>query len=349
MAGYQLRALLFDFDGTLVRTREASWELFQQTNEKFALGLETPSDFYRLFDQNFYDALDEAAASRANVPGEEVREHFQTLLRTNYTPDLVPGVASVVRALAAHYTLAVLSSNTMETVRRILLANHLAQCFAHVFSGDVVPNKAEAIYRFLRDPSYSSGRRCSPSYEESARPQLFRPGEVMLITDTVGDVDEARRAGIRVAAVVWGMHRAEDLEQAGAEFVCIWPEELVAYLSPGESCTLGACSLPPVSEAAHAQEPSALASSSRSTVFSATPANIRKSRRVEAAARTADRLHGDGRFADEVHSQSCGCGSCGQSADGAESSRAAIPPIDPVLRRVLAGLGTRLSDVVGSR
>jgi hypothetical protein len=40
------------------------------------------------------------------------------------------------------------------------------------------------------------------------------------------------------------MHRAEDLEAAGAEFVCIWPEELVAYLQPGESCSLGVCSLP---------------------------------------------------------------------------------------------------------
>src|SRR5262245_6157654 len=85
----ELRALLFDFDGTLVRTREASWELFQQTNEKFSLGLRTPSEFYRLFDQNFYVALDEAAASRANAPSVEVREHFMSLLRTDYTPDLV--------------------------------------------------------------------------------------------------------------------------------------------------------------------------------------------------------------------------------------------------------------------
>jgi phosphoglycolate phosphatase len=234
----ELKTLLFDLDGTLVRTREASWALFRQTNEKFGLGVDTPSAFFRLFNQNFYQALDQKSAS------EEVKRHFQELLREEYSPDLVPGMANVVHALAGHYTLIVLSSNTMEAVRRILLNCDVAHCFAHVFTGDVTPSKVDAIRRFLADPSYSCGRRCSPHYEESTPQRLHDPQEAMLITDTVGDVEEAVAAGIRVGAVSWGMHRAEDLEAAGAEFVCIWPEELVAYMKPGEHCSLGVCSLP---------------------------------------------------------------------------------------------------------
>src|SRR5207244_777288 len=129
-------------------------------------------------------------------------------------------------------------------VRRILLQSDVAHCFAHVFSGDVTPSKVDAIRRFLADPSYSCWRRCSPHYEESTPQRFHDPQEAMLITDTVGDVEEALSAGIRVGAVSWGMHRAEDLEAAGAEFVCIWPEELIAYLKPGEVCSLGVCSLP---------------------------------------------------------------------------------------------------------
>lgn len=234
----ELKTLLFDLDGTLVRTREASWELFRKTNEKFGLGVDTPSAFFRLFNQNFYAALDQKSESA------EVKRHFQELLRQDYSPDLVPGMANVVHGLAGHYTLIVLSSNTMEAVRRILLNCDVAHCFAHVFTGDVTPSKVDAIRRFLADPSYSCGRRCSPHYEESTPQRLHDPQEAMLITDTVGDVEEAVAAGIRVGAVSWGMHRAEDLEAAGAEFVCIWPEELVAYLKPGENCSLGVCSLP---------------------------------------------------------------------------------------------------------
>jgi len=239
-----LQTLLFDLDGTLVRTREASWELFRQTNEKFGLGVDTPSAFFRLFNQNFYEALDARSNNGARAESEAVKRHFQDLLREEYCPDLVPGMANVVHSLAGAYTLIVVSSNTMEAMRRILLTAGVASCFAHVFSGDVTPNKADAIRRFLADPGYSCGRRCSPHYEESTPQRFHDPQEAMLITDTVGDVEEALSAGIRVGAVSWGMHRAEDLEAAGAEFVCIWPEELIAYLKPGEVCSQGVCTLP---------------------------------------------------------------------------------------------------------
>ena len=191
-----LQTILFDFDGTLVRTREASWELFRQTNEKFALGVDTPSAFFQLFDRNFYAVLDEASAN--NGAAEDVRRHFQALLRTEYSPQFVPGMTKVVKALAAHYTLIVLSSNTMEAVRRILLANEVATCFAHVFSGELAPRKNEAIAGSWPTRADFGGSRRTPHYEESMVPRLHEPSEAMLITDTVGDVIEALDAGIWV-------------------------------------------------------------------------------------------------------------------------------------------------------
>jgi len=304
----ELKTVLFDLDGTLVRTREASWELFRQTNEKFGLGVDTPSAFFRLFNQNFYAALGQKSDS------EEVKRHFQELLRDEYSPDLVPGMANVVHALAGHYTLIVLSSNTMEAVRRILLNCDVAHCFAHVFTGDVTPSKVDAIRRFLADPSYSCGRRCSPHYEESTPQRLHDPQEAMLITDTVGDVEEAIAAGIRVGAVSWGMHRAEDLEAAGAEFVCIWPEELVAYLKPGEQCSQGVCSLP---SAVPGPPP----------VISRVPEEpgaVRRLRRQNAATELAAALKAD-----------CDCGDVCCTPPTTKS--------DPLLGQVLAVLGSQLS------
>src|ERR1700741_5228085 len=129
--------------------------------------------FFRLFHQHFYAALDQKGSS------DEVKRHFQELLRENYSPDLVPGMANVVHALAGHYTLIVLSSNTMEAVRSILLNCDVAHCFAHVFPGGVTPSKVDPIGRFLADPSYSCGRRCSPHYEESTPQRLHDPKEAM--------------------------------------------------------------------------------------------------------------------------------------------------------------------------
>ncbi|HMC04220.1 MAG TPA: HAD hydrolase-like protein [Actinomycetota bacterium] len=317
-----LTTIVFDFDGTLVRTREASWALFRETNERFGLGVDSAEAFYHLFDRNFYAALDEVSGGAGTERAGEVRRHFQALLGERYNPDLVPGMANVVHELAAHYALVILSSNTMEAVRRILLANGLAQCFAHVFSGDVAPDKHEAIQRLLDDPSVACGRRCSPHYEESTALRIAEAGEVMLVTDTVGDVEEGRRAGIRVGAVAWGMHPADALERAGAEFTCIWPEELVAYLRPGEHCADGPCRLP---------SPGAAAGSSRPVprVAVVEAGELRRARRLESAGIVASRLTDE---KPRSRSERCGCSS-GQTGG------------DPLLRRALAVL----SRAEGSR
>ena len=69
----------------------------------------------------------------------------------------------------------------------------------------------------------------------------------MLVTDTAGDVRDARETGIRVVGVAWGMHSVDELLDAGAEFVALWPQEITAYLlgdaaaePPGGACAVGA-------------------------------------------------------------------------------------------------------------
>ena len=236
-----IRAILFDLDGTLVQTREASWRLFEETNTRFGLGIDTRDDFFGLFEDNFFRSL----ATRCRDAGKlaEVKAHFLSLLRTRYTPPLVPGMADVVRLLAARFTLVVLSTNTTETIRKILIKADLAHCFAHVFAGDVEPDKSVSMRRFLDDAGYRLGRRCSPAYDEGG-PSFFEPGdEVLLVTDTVGDIKEARSAGVRAIGVAWGMHAEDQLRAAGAERVALWPQELCAWILPeadGE-CAPNAC------------------------------------------------------------------------------------------------------------
>ncbi len=236
-----LRALLFDLDGTLVQTRNSSWQIFQETNSTFGLGINSAAEFFQLFDGNIFDALEALARERDVADPALVREHFQCRLRADYLPEVVPGIGQIVRRLASSYTLMIVSSNTMESVRRVLEKNDLASCFAHVFSGEVAPSKAHAIGHVLEDPTYACGRQCVPYYNESAIPHKHAVGEVMLITDTVGDIEEALEVGIRACGVAWGMHSADRLKAAGAEFVCVWPEELLVYLRDGRSSDGSAC------------------------------------------------------------------------------------------------------------
>jgi phosphoglycolate phosphatase len=237
------RAILFDLDGTLVDTRAASWELFSETNLAFALGIDSRDQFFRTFEGNFFESLARLVPDPKRAA--DAKAHFMELLRTRYHPALIPGMVDIVRALAPHCTLAVISTNGMETIRRILVEAGIATCFSHVFSGDVEPSKAASMRRFLGDGRYGAQRFCSPAYQDGQRqPGAMRPDDVVLVTDTVGDVIEARETGVRAIGVAWGMHSERQLLEAGAERVALWPQELVAWLRVSDrpssvcSCTV---------------------------------------------------------------------------------------------------------------
>jgi phosphoglycolate phosphatase len=221
------RTVVFDMDGTLVQTRAASWDVFQDTARRFELPVRSAEEFFELFRGNFYDSL-EALCADPDIAAA-VREHFLQALRERYAPSFIPGMRDVVKALAAHYPLAVMSSNAMGTIRRILEQQGLAACFAHVFSGEIGASKEEHLRHILAEPSYGNARHCSPSYVEN---EDRVASEVVLITDTVGDVREACNCGARAIGVAWGMHASEALLAAGAETVAMWPQEILATLLP---------------------------------------------------------------------------------------------------------------------
>jgi phosphoglycolate phosphatase len=239
-----VRAVVFDLDGTLVQTRIASWEVFEPISRRHGLGVDTPGRYFDLFRGNVF------ASIRALCPDEErtrrATEDFLVALRRDYAPPLVPGMHAVVRRLAAECTLAVMSSNAMEVLRRVLVENDLAYCFAHVFGGDVAPDKRAALRSFLADSGSGFGRRCSADYDEGGETARPDPATTVLVTDTAGDVRDAREVGVRVVGVAWGMHTPAALTEAGAEFVALWPQEVLSHLLGDAAARepTGACAVP---------------------------------------------------------------------------------------------------------
>jgi phosphoglycolate phosphatase len=47
------------------------------------------------------------------------------------------------------------------------------------------------------------------------------------VGDTVGDIKEARLAGVKTVAVTWGWHNKERLEMASPDYVIETPDDLL--------------------------------------------------------------------------------------------------------------------------
>jgi phosphoglycolate phosphatase len=282
-------AVMFDLDGTLVQTRRASWGVFRKVSDDFGLGLTGPQEYFALFNGNIFASLDKLCRDRAD--SGQVRKAFMDRLRKEYNPAMVPGMVDVIRRLAGHCTLAVVSSNATEVLRRVLVGNGIAYCFSHVFGGDTAPDKTTAIRSFLSDASSQYGRRCEVAYDETpadTRPDL---DTTVLVTDTAGDVGEALAVGIRAVGVAWGMHGADELSAAGAEFVAIWPQELPGFLlgdatpvPPGEGgCGGGECRCGCTARATRPTSPPQPAHPDPVAARLAAAAAIRRDRRRQAA------------------------------------------------------------------
>jgi phosphoglycolate phosphatase len=232
--------IVFDLDGTLVQTRVASWEVFRDVQAEFGLGLDTEEKYFALLEGNLFESLREACPDEKTA--DAVSARFLEELENRYHPDIIPGMVDVVHALASRATLAVLSSNATSVIRRVLATNGLQFCFSHVFGGDTEPDKSVGLRRFLADAAQGVGRRCAAPYDEGSASDGATHDDTVLVTDTTGDAAAAIAAGVRVVGVSWGMHTAEELVGAGAEFVAVWPQELIAYLRPdgpdADSCAL---------------------------------------------------------------------------------------------------------------
>lgn len=336
--------IVFDLDGTLVQTRVSSWEVFREVQAEFGLGIDTAEAFFSHFEGNFF------ASVRAHCADEKIADavvsRFFERLERDYRPDLVPGMADVIHALAPGATLAVLSSNATSVIRRVLDEHGLQFCFAHVFGGDVEPDKTRGLQRFLADAAQGVGRRCAPAFDEGAASPRATAADTVLVTDTVGDAEAARAVGVRVVGVSWGMHSPERLREAGAEFVAVWPQELVAYLrTPGGPV---ACEVPGAEtaiESAPADAPpgrQAIPADPRQV-----PAVVRRSRRLAA-------VRAPGGASGRVPPPSLSSGGCGCDPTASvpepravELASPAPAPSGPLPPRVpLAGLRDAMAVIV---
>jgi HAD superfamily hydrolase (TIGR01549 family) len=176
-----LKAVLFDWDGTLLNSYQADARAYALMFR--ALGIPwTPSDLERHYSPDWYQVYRAAA-----IP-EDRWEEADRLWRRFYRqerPPLQPGARRVLQRLARHFPLGLVTSGSGWRVRAQLRSMGLTSMFAIRIYGDDTPHKKPhpaALRIAMR------GVGC-------------RAAHCVYVGDTPEDVRMARRAGVAVIGV----------------------------------------------------------------------------------------------------------------------------------------------------
>jgi len=189
--------ILFDFDGVIAD----SWALAYDVAKTLHPPLR--ADQYRtLFEGNIYDGI------KTLPGGMDPDEYFKLFEpRAKNETSIKPGISDVVSGLAEQYTLIIVSSTSSGSIREFLDRHRLLHYFAWVMGKDVHASKVEKMRMIFE--KYGIGA-----------------GDCIFITDTLGDMREAKEHEMGVIGVSWGFHAHETLEKGIPFRIVDTPEEL---------------------------------------------------------------------------------------------------------------------------
>jgi phosphoglycolate phosphatase len=197
----QSKLIMFDFDGVIVDSLDHQCRAFVETvrAEGFA-DLATPEQFLAFTEGNWFEAL--AAAGVPPSVVDEVEDAFGGAP----SPELFPGMATVIERLAGAHRVIVITSSRTDVVERVL-AERGVRGVAEVIGGDQDASKTRKI--------------------DNARRRFGRALAAWYVGDTVGDIIEARRAGVGTVGAAWGWHGLERLRRANPDHMAHAPADLL--------------------------------------------------------------------------------------------------------------------------
>ncbi len=200
------KLFLFDFDGVLADSLDLYSEAVARCLERIGTPIvKNKEDYLALFDGNFYESM---AARGVDLEAFTLAA-MEILPRMDYDA-MRPfdGLIPVLTSLKKDHLLSVISSNGSQTIKQMIERFGFDPYFAEILGSDFLFSKKGKI-------DHALAKYGTP------------PERTFYIGDTVGDIVEARAAGVRTVAVTWGWHSRERLAAAHPDFLVDTPESLL--------------------------------------------------------------------------------------------------------------------------
>ena len=196
--------ILLDFDGVIADSMDAYFTTFSEVcTEMGYRRLNSREAFLRLFEGNPMRQLLWAGFPMWRLK-KLVQKFAPRIVEAHRSVRPFAGLPEAVSILARHFPVFVITSNIAVVVSAFLEQNGIAGV-AGVVGSETHTSKVKKIRRVVRQ---------HPEHR------------AYYVSDTKGDLVEARRAGAIPVAVAWGWHTVEKLAEGKPALVVSSPEEL---------------------------------------------------------------------------------------------------------------------------
>ena len=204
-----IKLLIFDYDGVLFDTKKIAFNLVKGAVERYCnFKIRNLKEFADLYKSNFYNAMRKKGASKKEM--ENIRDYAIKELKKKEL-HIHNGIKSIIKKLSQTHNLAIISSNYDTIMKKNLKKHGILEDFNFILGVEEGESKRKKIKSLLKKAKASKA-------------------EAVFITDTVGDIIEAKSEHIKTLAVTWGFHKVALLKKSHPDFIVKTPKQMLEVM-----------------------------------------------------------------------------------------------------------------------
>jgi phosphoglycolate phosphatase len=205
-----LKYILFDFDGTLVDSREAFIKSFNQLAFRYNFKKIEAANLDHLKALSMMERFHYLNVPLYRLPF--LTMEFSRLYRSEIgSVSLMPGIPKLLEKISGIGLKAgIVSSNSNSIIESFVVKNAM-QGISDIYCSGQLFGKDRVFRKFLKEKKFS-------------------PAQVVYVCDELRDVDACKKVGIKPVWVSWGYEREEAVNKDNNLCIAHSPEELFAII-----------------------------------------------------------------------------------------------------------------------